>query len=92
MFIIIVFEWVMIGRRDFFISRRLYFFLTDASLLTFFVGLFILFNFYCSHARVLGKTLVHEFPISYCHTEWYLIFSRNDMIELVEESPVRNQP
>ena len=29
----------------------------------------------CSHARVVGKTLVHEFPISYSNTEWYFIFS-----------------
>ena len=26
------------------------------------------------HARVLGKTLVHEFHISYNHTEYYLFF------------------
>ena len=40
--------------------------------------------------RECGKTLVHEFPISYSHTEWYLLFSRNDMIGMVEESPVKN--
>ena len=50
---------------------------------------FVLFHYCCSHARVLGKTLVHEFPISYSHAEWYLLFSRNDMIEIVEESPVK---
>ena len=27
-----------------------------------------------SHARVFRKTLVHEFHISYGHTEWYLFF------------------
>ena len=27
-----------------------------------------------AHARVFGKTL-HEFPVSYSHTEWYLLFS-----------------
>ena len=37
----------------------------------------------CSYSGVFGKTLVHEFPISYSHTEWYLLFSRNDMIEMV---------
>ena len=52
--------------------------------------LFILIHSFSYHARVFGKTLVHEFPISYSHAEWYLIFSRNDMIEMVEESPVRN--
>ena len=35
---------------------------------------FVLFHSCCSHARVLGKTLVHEFFISYSHTEWYLFF------------------
>ena len=35
----------------------------------------ILFRTCCSHARVFVKTLVlHEFPISYCNTEWYLFF------------------
>ena len=28
-----------------------------------------------SDARVFGKTLVHEFPISYSHTEWYFLIS-----------------
>ena len=35
---------------------------------------FVLFHSYCSHARVFGKTLVHDFPISCSHTEWYLLF------------------
>ena len=26
---------------------------------------------------VFGKTLVHEIPISYSHTEWYLLFFRS---------------
>ena len=50
----------------------------------------ILFQSCCSHARVLGKILLHEFPISYSHTESYLLFSRNDLIEMVEESPAKN--
>ena len=29
----------------------------------------------CSHERVFGKTLLHEFLISYIHTKWYLFFS-----------------
>ena len=35
---------------------------THASLPTFFVCFFVLFRSCCSHARVFGKTLVHEFP------------------------------
>ena len=38
---------------------------------------------------LFGKTLAHEFHISYSHNEWYLLFSRNDMIEMVKESPVK---
>ena len=45
------------------------FFHTHASLLTFFVCFFILFHSCCSNAQVFGKTLVHEFPISYSHSE-----------------------
>ena len=29
----------------------------------------VLFHSCCSHAWVFGKTLVHEFPVSYSHTE-----------------------
>ena len=36
-----------------------------ASLLTFFVSIFDLFNSFCSNARVFGKTLVHESHIYY---------------------------
>ena len=28
----------------------------------------------------LGKTLVHEFPMSYSYTEWYLPFSRGEIV------------
>ena len=38
--------------------------------LTFF-GFFVLFHSCCSHARVFRKTPVHEFLISYSHTEWH---------------------
>ena len=44
-------------------------------LLTFFLCFIVLFLFCCSHARVFGKTLVHEFLISYGHTEWILLSS-----------------
>ena len=53
-------------------------FYTHASILTVFVCLFILFSSCCSHARVFGKTLVHEFPISYSNTEWYLLISDSE--------------
>ena len=35
---------------------------------------FVLFDSFCSHAPVFGKTLVHEFHIFYSHTEWCLFF------------------
>ena len=44
--------------------------------------MFILFYSCCSHSRVFEKTLVHEFPISYSHTERYLLFSvKQDLFE-----------
>ena len=49
-------------------------FYAHASLLAFF-SFSVLFHFCCSHAQVFGKTLVHEFLISYSHTERYLISS-----------------
>ena len=44
-------------------------------LLTFFLCFIVLFQSCCSHAQVFGKTLVHEFPIFYNHTEWNLLSS-----------------
>ena len=64
----------MIGRRDLFFCAQFASFHTHASLLTFFVCFFILFRSCCSHASVFGETHVHEFPMSYSHTEWYLNF------------------
>ena len=52
----------------------LLFFFVPASLLVFFFCFFILLHSCCSHAQVFGKTLAHEFPISYSHTEWYFLF------------------
>ena len=60
---------------SFFFRARFTSFHTHAYLLTFFICCFILFDSCCSHARVFGKTLLHEFFISYSHTEWYLPFS-----------------
>ena len=75
MFIIIVF-WV--GRDScwdyIFLGARFTSFHTPASLLTVFC-FFILFYSCFSHSPVFGKTLVHEFLISYSHTEWYLFLS-----------------
>ena len=51
------------------------FFHTHASLLSVFVCLIVLFHSCWSHTWVFGKTLVHEFPVSYSHTEWYSLFS-----------------
>ena len=65
--------WWAVG--TFFFRARFTFFHTHASLLTFFVCLIVLFHSCCSHSRVFGKTLVHEFPISYSHTERYFLFS-----------------
>ena len=48
---------------------------THASLHTVVVCFFILFHSCSSHDRVFAKTLLHEFLISYSHTEWYLLFS-----------------
>ena len=46
---------------------------TYSPLLTFFLCFIVLFQSCCSHAQVFGKTLVHEFPISYSHTKWNLL-------------------
>ena len=44
-------------------------------LLAFFLCFIVLLQSCCSHARVCGKTLLHEFPIFYSHTEWNLLSS-----------------
>ena len=61
----------MIGRLGFFLCARFASFPTHASLLTFFDCFFILFHSCSTHAQVFVKILVHEFPISCRHTEWY---------------------
>ena len=76
MFIIIVF-WLGCDRPSgllFFVPALLLSILTPLLILAFFVCFFILFHSCCSHAQVFGKTLVHEFSISYSHSEWYLLF------------------
>ena len=81
----------MIGRRDFFFFHaRFTSFHTHTSLLTFIICFFILFHSCCFHARVFGKTLVHEFPISCSHNEWYLLFLRGEIVlALAEASPIK---
>ena len=70
------FDLIVIIRLDF-IFRARFTFHTQASLLTFFC-VFVLFRSCCSHARVFEKTLVHEFLISYSHTEWYFFSVRRN--------------
>ena len=64
---------IRIVRLSFFSSRAsftsFYF-----SLLTFCICFFILFHSCCSCVWVFLKSLMHEFHISCCHTEWYLLF------------------
>ena len=59
--LLLYFDYDVIGRRDIFFRARFAFLHTHASL-TSFVCFCILFHFCCSHARVFGKILVHEFP------------------------------
>ena len=59
-----------------FFRARFTSFYTHASLLTAFVCFVVLFHSCCSHARVFVEILVHEFYISYSHTEWYLFFAK----------------
>ena len=80
MFIIIVF-WLGSDRPS---GLRLF---VPALLLSILTLLFLpyssvsLFHSCCSHARVFGKTLVHEFHISYSNTEWYLLFRTVQLYE-----------
>ena len=47
----------------------------SSPLLTFFCCFIVLFQSCCSRAQVFWKTLVHEFPTFYSHTEWNLLSS-----------------
>ena len=88
MFIIIVF-WLGYDRPSgllFFVPALL---ISIFKPLFYLLRLFILFHSCCSHARLFGKTLVHEFLISYSHTEWCLLFSRFEiLLSLAEASPI----
>ena len=70
-----------LGRQDFFfIFGPIYVFLYSASLPTF-CCFFVLFHFGCSHSKVFGKTMVHEFHISYSQIEWYLLLSDRGRVD-----------
>ena len=64
-----------VSRRDIFYSARCASLNVFSSLLTSFLCLYVLFHSCCSHAQVFGKTLMHEFHISYCHAKWQLLSS-----------------
>ena len=57
---------------EFFLKTNLLY--THLSLLTLFFCFFVLFNSCSSHARVFGRTIVHEFLNTYGHTKSYLLF------------------
>ena len=63
---------------------------THPSILAVFVCFFNIFHSCYSHARVFGKTLVHEFPISNSHTKWHLLFSASATTS-ANENPVRSE-
>ena len=86
---ILIWMWLAIG--PFFLCAHFSSFHAHASLLTFFVCFFILFLSCCSHAQVFGKTLVHEFPISYRETEWYLLFLTVQLQELNVHSELKTR-
>ena len=72
---------LQLGHRDlFFFPCTLYVFPYSHLFSTFFVSFFILLHFCFSQARVFGKMLLHEFHISYSHTEWFLRFSRCQIV------------
>ena len=62
-----------LGLWDFIFRARFTSFNAHASLLIFF-SFFVIIHSCCSYAQAFWKTLVHEFPISYSHTEFYTAF------------------
>ena len=72
---VMYFDQVVIGRRDF-LSYTLYFF--PCSLLSSYLlhlSLCLISFLLIIIMRVFEKSLVHELLISYCYTEWCLLFS-----------------
>ena len=51
-------------------------------------SLSVLFHCCCSHSQVFGKTLVHEFLISYSNTERCLLFFRQCNYKCTKENSV----
>ena len=75
-----------IGRRVFLFFLFVVLYGFHSFLLAFFLYFFVVFQFYCSHAEVFGKTLLHEFHIFYINTEWtYFLRILGIVIALVRE-------
>ena len=75
--------WMWCDRRTSFIRARCTFFHTQILMPLFCVSSSVSLSYFvpcCSHAQVFWKTLVHEFPMSYSHTEWSLPFSRGEIV------------
>ena len=64
----------LVTGQDFFFCVRGTFHV-HSPILTLFLCFIVSFQSCCSHARVFGKTLMHEFPIFSSHTEWNLLSS-----------------
>ena len=90
MFINIIFDSVVIGRHRFLFQCPLYFFpysRLSSHLLALSLCRISFLQF--PQANIWKKTLVHEF-ISWSHTEWYLFFSRGEIVlTLVEASSLK---
>ena len=80
----------VIRRQDIFFRACFASFYTHTSHLTFFVCFFILFRLAVLMRECLRKHFLYEFPISYSHTEWYLLFSRGETaLASAEASPLK---
>ena len=81
------------GRRDFFLRSRFARHESEEPCTgssPYLLLLFVLFHSCCSHARVFGKTLMHEFYISYSHVlNASAFFSRDTRFESPQQLPWR---
>ena len=78
-----------LGRRDIFFSARYTSFHIISSHL---LPLFLYFiSLFCSYVQVFGKALLHEFLISYSHTEWNLqsSLSEKHVDEICKQIPLK---
>ena len=81
----------MIGRRDFFCSSPLCFF-PCPRLSSYLLRLSLcLISFLLFPCEVFWKTLVHEFRLSYSHTEWYFPFFARRKLGLKLRLSISNQ-